>query len=99
VTLRSGRNPTRRNRNIGTPKSGHGTNNRLVIPARWSDDRVFYEKLGKHQKLSRDIHGHAITFIVESTKESCATPARLPIASAFSKLCQRLIWQGLGFSF
>ena len=44
-TTRPGWNPSRRNRNIGTAKSGHGQNNRLVIPARWSDDRVFWEKL------------------------------------------------------
>ena len=38
-------NPTRRNRNIGTAKSGRGLANRLVIPASWKDPRVFWEKL------------------------------------------------------
>ncbi len=38
-------NPIRRNRNIGTVKSGHGQNNRLVIPWAWNDDRIFYERL------------------------------------------------------
>jgi hypothetical protein len=38
-------NPTRRNRNIGTAKSGRGLANRLVIPASWKDPRVFWGKL------------------------------------------------------
>jgi hypothetical protein len=42
---RPGYNSTRRNRNIGTPKAGHGQNNRLVIPGIWADNRFFYEKL------------------------------------------------------
>ena len=42
---RPGYNPVRRNRNIGTALAGRGQNNRLVIPAAWADDRIFYEKL------------------------------------------------------
>lgn len=42
---RSGWNPVRRNRNIGTAKSGHGLANRLVIPDSWRDSRKFWEKL------------------------------------------------------
>src|SRR6185312_15479594 len=38
-------NPARRNRNIGTSKSGHGLANRLVIPAASNDPRIFWEKL------------------------------------------------------
>ncbi len=42
---RPGYNATRRNRNIGTEKTGHGQDNRLVIPWAWADDRIFYERL------------------------------------------------------
>jgi hypothetical protein len=42
---RPGREPTRRNRNIGTSKQGHGQDNRMVIPSRWPDDRVYFEVL------------------------------------------------------
>lgn len=42
---RGGWNPGRRNRNIGTAARGHGQDNQLVIPQRWSDERVFWEKL------------------------------------------------------
>lgn len=43
--MRAGWNPIRRNRNIGTAKSGHGLANRLVIPERWRDSKKFWEKL------------------------------------------------------
>ncbi|MGD2181174.1 hypothetical protein [Lusitaniella coriacea] len=33
----------RRNRNIGTAKSGYGKDNRLTIPESWADERLFYE--------------------------------------------------------
>lgn len=36
MALKNGRNPTRRNRNIGTSKQGHGKDNRMVIPDRFS---------------------------------------------------------------
>jgi hypothetical protein len=45
MTRRSPWNPARRNRNIGTAKSGSGLNNRLVIPASRNDPRLFWEKL------------------------------------------------------
>jgi hypothetical protein len=44
-TMRPGWNPTRRNRNIGTAKSGHGLANRMVIPESWNDPRVYWERL------------------------------------------------------
>lgn len=42
---RAGYNPTRRNRNIGTEKSGFGQDNRLVIPWAWADERVYYNRI------------------------------------------------------
>jgi len=38
-------NPTRRNRNIGTSKSGYGQNNFMRIPDAWNDDRMFWSKV------------------------------------------------------
>ena len=43
--VRAGWNPTRRNRNIGTAKSGHGLANRMVIAEARKDPRRFWEKL------------------------------------------------------
>jgi hypothetical protein len=58
---RSGWNPTRRNRNLGTSKSGHGLANRLVIPVRWRDLRMFWENL--REPISVEIDG--LTVLVE----------------------------------
>lgn len=56
--MRAGRNPTRRNRNIGTAKSGHGLANRLVIPEAMSDPRRFWEKL--RDPVEIEVHGFTI---------------------------------------
>ena len=61
---RPGYDSTRRNRNIGTAKSGHGKNNRLTIPRGWNDDRVFYEKLKNPVEISIPI-GDSLRCLVE----------------------------------
>jgi hypothetical protein len=74
---RPGWNPVRRNRNIGTAKSGHGRDNRLVIPARWSQDRVFWEKLRDPVLVSRTLDERAIVVLVEPVLTGythCCTP-------------------------
>lgn len=72
--MRPGRNPTRRNRNIGTAKQGHGQDNELVIPRRWRDSRDFYENLLDSQTVSREISGQPFTFLVESTRRDSIHP-------------------------
>lgn len=62
---RSGWNPARRNRNLGTSKSGHGLANRLVIPASWRDWRVFWSKL--REPTSVEIDG--LTILVEPCRQ------------------------------
>jgi ribosomal protein S13 len=62
---RAGWNPTRRNRNLGTAKSGHGLANRLVIPASWRDWRLYWNKL--HEPIRVDIHG--LTILVEPCRQ------------------------------
>ncbi len=62
-------NPTKRNRNIGTDKSGHSQNNKLVVPERWADYRIFWERLTNpifHPFIN---NGHEINLVVEPTKE------------------------------
>jgi hypothetical protein len=58
---RPGWNPIRRNRKLGTSSSGHGLDNRLVIPESRRDSRLFWEKLRDAVRL--DINGFA--FLVE----------------------------------
>ena len=59
------RDPRRRNRNIGTAKSGHGSNNRLKIPERWSDLSTYWEKLAAFVAVEKSVNGQSVTFLVE----------------------------------
>lgn len=59
------RNPTRRNRNIGTERQGHGQDNRMKIPASRHDDRLFYEKVDDAVAVERTIGDCDITFLVQ----------------------------------
>lgn len=63
-------NLTRRNRNIGTSKQGHGQNNKLVIPFPAVEMKVFYERLAKYDTIERVINGHRFKFIVERTRRN-----------------------------
>ncbi|MER8867586.1 hypothetical protein NKI19_28495 [Mesorhizobium sp. M0751] len=64
-------NPVRRNRNIGTPKQGHGQNNRMVIPRLSTYARWCTAQLNPGQRLCRNVNGRDITFIVEKTSGGC----------------------------
>ncbi len=59
------RDSRRRNRNIGTVKSGHGKDNKLTIPERWSDFSIYWEKLSSYVPIVKSIHSHSVTFLVE----------------------------------
>ncbi len=65
---RTGWNPGRRNRNIGTAKQGHGQDNRMVIPSHWRDSRVFWERVTRFDVLTRSVHGADMPFVVEPTR-------------------------------
>ncbi|ABF42570.1 hypothetical protein Acid345_3569 [Candidatus Koribacter versatilis Ellin345] len=66
-TLRVMRNPTRRNRNIGTAKSGHGQNNRLTIPRPHHGGNVYWERIEKATKVKREVSGQTVHFFVQPT--------------------------------
>ncbi len=68
---RPGWNPTRRNRNIGTAKQGHGQDNRMVIPDTWRDSRTFWERLSRYRVVTRPVHGRNLPFVVEATRPDC----------------------------
>jgi hypothetical protein len=68
---RSPRNPTRRNRNIGTSASGHGHDNRLVIPSRFNGPIWYWRDLGEYKTVKRSIQGREVTFLVERTNRGC----------------------------
>lgn len=61
---------TRRNKNIGTSKQGHGQNNKLTIAEPYCTSKYFYERLDKYTKTKKIINGHEFVFIVEKTRET-----------------------------
>ncbi|MEM8932635.1 MAG: hypothetical protein AAGE94_15740 [Acidobacteriota bacterium] len=70
--MRSGYDPTRRNRKIGTADQGFRADNAMVIPESWHDDRVFYERLADPKVVTREWHARTFTFLVEPTRADCA---------------------------
>lgn len=74
ASVKTGRNPTRRNRNIGTAKQGRGRDNTLVVPRAWPDDRVFWEVLANPVGVPRSIGDLTLTFLVEPVRRGCFHP-------------------------
>ena len=58
------RNPTRRNRNIGTENQGFSQNNKLTISSPYGNLKSFYERLENYEKELRVINNHEFLFIV-----------------------------------
>lgn len=71
--MNTGKNNTRRNRNIGTAKQGHGQNNKFEIPMHNYSNRavVYFEDLKNYRSVGRIIKGYLITFLVEETRDDC----------------------------
>lgn len=68
--MRKAWNPTRRNRNIGTSKAGHGSNNKFVIPDRFMDFKIFWERIDDYKVEFREISGREVKFIIECSKSN-----------------------------
>jgi hypothetical protein len=66
-----GYNPTRRNRNIGTARSGHGQNNRLTIPETAHGEHVYWERIDRAQEVTRVISSRVLKFFVQPTRADC----------------------------
>jgi len=85
--LKTMRNPTRRNKNIGTAKQGHGQNNALTLPR--SGDKVYYEKLVDPVAETRTVNGHAFLFVTEKTKpeyqHACSVDDIIAVIAAILK--------------
>lgn len=62
-------NPTRRNRNIGTSKAGHGDNNNFDIPDSYRDSRIFWEKVDNYSVITKKVNDMEMKFIIEPTKK------------------------------
>ncbi len=90
------RNPTRRNRNIGTAKSGIGQDNRLTIPQPHHGDNIYWERIENAAKVTREICGQTIHFFVQPTLPEFIHPCTIDdIAHLFSHV-PPADWEGLG---
>src|SRR6478752_2086687 len=69
--MRRPRNPVRRNRNIGTPKQGHGQDNELVIPNPSADHRSYVERLRTPREYAFLVHGSRRVALVEEPGQGC----------------------------
>lgn len=67
MNRRPGYNPTRRNRNIGTAKQGHGLENKMSIPRPSVTAKFFYERLGDYKRNEIEINGKKYIFVIETT--------------------------------
>lgn len=70
MTRRPGRDATRRNRNIGTAKQGHGDDNDAVVPRRWRDSRYDWQRVPKSRVVYRVVWGRDMPFLVEPTRSA-----------------------------
>ena len=95
VMVRAVFNPTRRNRNIGTPKQGHGQDNRLVIPYLMTSSRTWKERLNHHQQIQRVVGGREITFIVEENSGGCVHACSVDDVSHVLANVPLADWEGL----
>lgn len=87
--MRSGYDPTRRNRNLGTSRAGHGSDNKHVIPQSWHESRVYWEKLRDPIIVERLLYSSPITFFVEPPREDCAHACTVDDVMAVLKLLPR----------
>ena len=70
MTRRPGHDPTRRNRNIGTAKQGHGADNRAVVPRCWQDSTFDWDRAQGSRSVSRKVWGRDMPFLVEPTRSA-----------------------------
>jgi hypothetical protein len=72
--MRTGFDPTHRNRNIGTKNQGRGRNNRLTIPSICHSERIWWEQLGHYSTEMRHVYSRELLFIIEKTRPGCIHP-------------------------
>ncbi|UZK66129.1 hypothetical protein [Sphingomonas sp. M1-B02] len=92
--MRTGFSPTRRNRNIGTAKQGHGQDNRLVIPLAREHFSPL-ELVGRHRREERTIHGQSIKFIIEEVGIGSYHPCTVGDVARMLELLPLSDWVGI----
>ena len=88
-------NATRRNRNIGTAKSGHGQDNRMVIPKVAHGENDFWERIEKARLVNRTVSGRPVKFFVQPTLEDCVHACTVDDIAQMLWLTNKGDWDGI----
>jgi len=89
-------NPTRRNRNIGTAKSGHGQDNRMTVPAVAHGEYRFWERIENARQASRVVSGRLIRFFVQPTRADCVHACTIDDLARMLSYLPAPDWAGIG---
>lgn len=92
--MQSHRNPTRRNRNIGTAKQGHGQSNSMVIPSR-NDGPYWLDCIGEHKTEIRIIADKEVQFIIEVNNKNFIHPCTVDDVARVLEALPKNEWLGL----
>lgn len=88
-------NPSRRNRNIGTSKSGHGQNNRMTIPEVAQGSHAYWERISTAKEVTRLVADREIRFFVQSTRAECIHACTVDDISHLMSLVPLGDWEGM----
>jgi len=94
AAMQSPRNPTRRNRNIGTAAQGHGQDNVLVIPNR-ADGLHWLDRIDRYSLEDRIVSGRSVRFIIEETTGNCVHPCTISDVVHVLQAIPASDWAGL----
>lgn len=92
--MHSHRNPTRRNRNIGTAKQGHGRSNALVIPSK-TDGLYWLDRIGDHCVEDRVISDRTVRFVIETNTLGCIHSCTVDDVARVLEALPQSHWAGL----
>ena len=92
---RAPRNPTRRNRNIGTSVGGYGQANRLAIPSRFNGPIWYWRDIGEYRIVKRLVHGREVVFVVERTSRGCVHACTVADITCLLSHVPSRDWEGL----
>jgi hypothetical protein len=93
--MRPGFEPTRRNRNIGTAKRGHGADNKMRIPSVCGLDRIWWEQIRGYDFIEKIVANRTIRFIVEHPREGSVHACSPEMICALLELIPSDDWLGI----
>ncbi|MBN2693275.1 hypothetical protein JXR93_01310 [bacterium] len=93
-------NPIRRNKNIGTSKSGYKKNNILTIPNYFYGDLVFWVRVSNsYEIIKKEIFDKEIVFIIEKTKKDYSYSVTVDDIISLLKQIPKDDWSGINHFF